>query len=274
VDRRSDSAQLREAHRVTLPDRPMRIRLASAAEAASTPAPNMHPPRLLNNSGESGEFVLPLSIPGSKAGETQKFDDFTYAAASWTLEAHEGRPGHELQFDAMVEHGISAARGVFAFNSVNVEGWGLYSEAITLPYMPPDGQLVSLDFRLLRAARAFIDPELQAGKLTPDDARRILTQDVVVSPAMANSEVERYMFWAPGQATAYFYGYTRLAQLRKDTEKALGPKFNQKNYHDFILAQGLLPPQLLRKAVMDDFIPQAVKSTNVAQTSTSKTTSN
>ena len=120
----------------------------------------------------------------------------------------------------------------------------------------------------------FIDPELQAGKLTPEDATRILTQDVVVSPAMANSEVERYMFWAPGQATAYFYGYTRLAQLRKDTEKALGPKFNQKQVHDFILAQGLLPPQLLRKAVMDDFIPQALKSTNVAQTSTSKSVSN
>ena len=265
---------IRKQQLVSLPDRPMRIRLASAAEAASTPAPNMHPPRLLNNKGESGEFVLPLSIPGGKAGETQKFDDFTYAAASWTLEAHEGRPGHELQFDAMVEHGISAARGVFAFNSVNVEGWGLYSEAITLPYMPPDGQLVSLDFRLLRAARAFIDPELQAGKLTPEDARRILTQDVVVSPAMANSEVERYMFWAPGQATAYFYGYTRLAQLRHDTEKTLGSKFNQKKFHDFILAQGLLPPQLLRKAVMDDFIPHAVKSTNVAQTSTSKSSAN
>ncbi len=147
---------IRKQQLVTLPDRPMRIRLASAAEAASTPAPNMHPPRLLNNSGESGEFVLPLSIPGGKAGETQKFDDFTYAAASWTLEAHEGRPGHELQFDAMVEHGISAARGVFAFNSVNVEGWGLYSEAITLPYMPPDGQLVSLDFRLVaRSSRVY-----------------------------------------------------------------------------------------------------------------------
>jgi uncharacterized protein (DUF885 family) len=155
-----------------------------------------------------------------------------------------------------------------------VEGWGLYSEAITLPYMPPDGQLISLDFRLLRAARAFIDPELQAGKLTPEDATRILTHDVVLSPAMANSEVERYMFWAPGQATSYFYGYTRLAQLRVDTEKALGTKFYQKQYHDFILAQGLLPPALLRKAVMDDFIPQALKSTNVAQTSGSKSVSN
>ena len=34
------------------------------------------------------------------------------------------------------------------------------------------------------------------------------------------------------------------------------PKFNQKKFHDFILAQGLLPPDLMRKAVMEDFVPK------------------
>ena len=45
---------------VTLPDRPARIRIASAAESAQQPAPNMRPPRLVDNRGEQGEFVLPL----------------------------------------------------------------------------------------------------------------------------------------------------------------------------------------------------------------------
>ena len=110
---------------VTLPTRPMRMRVATEAEAASTPAPNMRPPRLLGNTGESGEMVLPLGLPPKDpAKAAEKFDDFTYAAASWTLLAHEGRPGHELQFDAMVERGISTARALYAFNSTNVEGWG------------------------------------------------------------------------------------------------------------------------------------------------------
>jgi uncharacterized protein (DUF885 family) len=39
----------------------------------------------------------------------------------------------------------------------------------------------------------------------------------------------------PGQANSYFYGYTRLLALRKETEKALGAKFDQKKFHDFIL---------------------------------------
>jgi uncharacterized protein (DUF885 family) len=154
----------------------------------------------------------------------------------------------------MVEKGVSIARVRYAFNSTNVEGWGLYSEYLTRPFMPLEGQLVSLDYRLLRAARAFLDPELQAGKVTPEQAKHVLEQDVVQSPAFAEEEVERYTYRAPGQANSYYYGYTKLIALRKETESALGAKFNQKKFHDFVLAQGLLPPDLMRKAVMEDFV--------------------
>jgi len=216
----------------------------------------MVPPPFLHNTGEKGEFVLPLNIPATPGhASPEKYDDFTFDAAAWTLTAHEARPGHELQFDSMVEHGVSLARVLYAFNSTNVEGWGLYSEAIIKPYMPLEGQLVSLDYRLLRAARAFLDPELQAGKIQPAEAYRVLEQDVVQSHAFAQEEVERFTYRMPGQANSYFYGFTRLIGLRKETEAALDSKFNQKAFHDFILGQGLLPPDLMRKAVMDDFVP-------------------
>ena len=245
-------AIIRRERLVTLPARPARIRLATAAESAEQPAPHMSPPRLLGNKGEQGEFVLPLSAPaptGSKEAE-QKYDDFTFAAASWTLTAHEARPGHELQFDTMVERGVSIARAVYAFNSTNAEGWGLYSEVILLPFMPPDGQLVSLQLRLQRAARAFLDPELQQGKWTFDTARDFLEKEVGLSPAFATSEVERYTFRMPGQATSYFYGLLRLRALRKEVEQKLGPRFDALVFHDTILGEGLLPPDLLRTAVL------------------------
>ena len=244
---------------VTLPDRPAQIRIATAAETAQQPAPHMQPPPFLHNTGQKGVFVLPLNIPaGPGQTTTEKYDDFTFNAAAWTLTAHEARPGHELQFDSMLEHGVSLARVRYAFNSTNVEGWGLYSEYLVKPYMPPEGQLISLQLRLLRAARAFLDPELQAGKIKPEDAYRVLEQDVVLSHAFAQEEVERFTYRSPGQANSYFYGYTKLIALREDTEKALsakGVKFDQKKFHDFILAQGLLPPDLMRKAVMEDFVP-------------------
>ncbi len=252
---------------VTLPEREMRIRIASEAEAANTPAPNMRPPRLIGNTGEMGEFVLPLTLPGRE--KEMKIDDFTFEAASWTLTVHEGRPGHELQFASLVEKGVSLARAIYAFNSVNVEGWALYTEAEMKPYMPLEGQLISLQARLLRAARAFLDPGLQMGTVTREEAMHVLRDDVALSEAMATQEVERYTFRAPGQAPSYFCGYNRLMQLRAEVERALGEKFDRRKYHDFILAQGLLPPRLLRKALTEAFIPSqtgagTVRSANPA----------
>jgi uncharacterized protein (DUF885 family) len=240
---------------VTLPDRPAIIRLATAAETAQTPAPHMVAPPFLHNTGQRGEFVLPLNIPSATGGAEDKYDDFTFDAVAWTLTAHEARPGHELQFDSMVEHGVSLARVLYAFNSTNAEGWGLYSEYIMQPFEPAAGQLLTLQLRLLRDARAFLDPELQSGKITPEQAYAVLEKDVMLSHAFAKEEVERFTFRSPGQANSYFYGYTRLLSLRKETEAALGAKFNQKKFHDFILSQGLLPPDLMRTAVLEEFVP-------------------
>lgn len=241
---------------VTLPDRPAKIRIATAAETAQQPAPHMVPPPFLHNTGQRGEFVLPLNIPpGPGQKSADNYDDFTYDAAAWTLTAHEARPGHELQFDSMLEHGISLARVRYAFNSVNAEGWGLYSEYLMYPYEPQEGQLITLQLQLLRAARAFLDPELQSGKIQPADAYRVLEQDVVISHAFAEEEVERFTYRMPGQAGSYFYGYTKLLAMRADAEKALNGKMNLKAFHDFILAQGLLPPDLIHQAVMKHFVP-------------------
>lgn len=253
---------IRKHHLVTLPTRPAIIRLASEAETAQQPAPHMVPPPFLNNTGQRGVFVLPLNMPAPAGEKVDKYDDFTFDAASWTIIAHEARPGHEMQFDKMVEEGISQARALYAFNSTNVEGWGLYSEYITLPYMPLEGQLISLDFRLLRAARAFLDPKLQAGTITPKQALELLMKDVVQSHAFAQQEVERYTLKSPGQANSYFYGFTKMIALRKDTEKALGTKFNYQRFHDFILSQGILPPALIREAVMNDFVRKEKRQIN------------
>jgi uncharacterized protein (DUF885 family) len=241
---------IRKNNLLTLPTRPAIIKLASAAETAAQPAPHMQPPPLLDNHGERGAFVLPLETKGAN-GATLKYDDFTFAAASWTITAHEARPGHELQFDAMVEKGVSLARALFAFNSTNVEGWGLYSEWFMLPYMPDDAKLISLQLRMLRSARAFLDPELQEGKVTPEQAMQVLQNDVVCSKAFATEEVERFTFRSPGQAVSYFDGLMRLLEIRQAAEKAMGPRFDVRKFHDFILSQGLLPPALLRKAVLE-----------------------
>jgi uncharacterized protein (DUF885 family) len=248
---------IRREHIITLPQREMQMRLASEAETAAVPAPHMDPPPFINNHGEQGTFVLTMGNPGN--GKSDSYDDFTYKAAAWTLTSHEGRPGHELQFAAMVERGVSLARSLFAFNSVNVEGWALYAESEMLPYEPPAGQFVALQARLQRAARAYLDPMLNLGLITKERAHDVLRYDVGLSEAMTQQELDRYTFNSPGQATAYFYGYMRLQQTRLETELALGKDFNRQAFNDFVIGQGLLPPEQLAEAVRTQFIPSQKK---------------
>jgi len=243
---------VRKERIVTLPERDAVIRLATEAESAASPAPHIDPPRLVGNTGEPAEFVLPLANPNAAPGTVM--DDFIFDAISWTLTAHEARPGHELQFAAMLERGVSTARVVFAFNSANIEGWALYAEAVMKKHLPLEGQIGSLQARLMREARAFLDPMLNLGMIQPDAAKRFLMEEVVLSEPMAQQEVDRYTFRAPGQATAYFYGYTKLNALRTQVELAMGQRFDQQSYHDFIVNQGLLPFEVLERVVREELV--------------------
>ena len=238
---------------ISLPEREAGIRIATAAETAAQPAAHLDVPRLIGNTGEYPFFVIPQIVQNEDGSWPQ--NDDTYEAGAWTLTAHEARPGHEMQFSSMIEAGVSTARGIFSFNSANVEGWGLYAEAIAKPYMPYEGQLISLQYRLMRAARMFLDPMLNLGLITPEEAKRLIMEDVVIGEDWAQNEIERYTYRIPGQATAYYYGYTKMQALRTQTELALREDFDQQAFHDFVLAQGLLPPDILKAAVMEDFVP-------------------
>jgi hypothetical protein len=245
---------------VTLPNEPARVRMASAAETAQQPAAHLDIPRLIGNTGEYPEFIVP-KIEQNEDGSWPD-SDYAFPAMMWTLSAHEARPGHEMQFTTMLRGGVSTARALFAFNSANVEGWALYAEAITKPFMPLDGQLYSLQARLLRAARIWLDPMLNLGLVTPQEAKRILMEEVVEDELSAQTEIDRYTFRSPAQATAYYYGYENLQALRARTEMRLKDHFDARSFHDFILAQGLLPPEVLNQAVEERYVaPLLAKAT-------------
>ena len=239
----------------TLPQRPLRTRIAGEAEAEMYQAATIRWPQLLGEVAEVGEIILPLTRAATDGSEDATLDDFTSESAAWSLVIHEGRPGHEMQMAAMLETGVSKARAAYAFNSTNVEGWALYAEAEMKPYLALDAQLISLQHRLLRAARAFLDPGLQLGEISEDEAMRVLTEEVVLSVPLAEQEVERYTIRDPGQATSYFCGYSRLLEIRADAERTLGADFDRRAFNDFILTQGLVPSKLLRQAVEEQFIP-------------------
>ncbi|HSM31113.1 MAG TPA: DUF885 family protein [Woeseiaceae bacterium] len=78
---------------------------------------------------------------------------------------------------------------------------------------------------------------------------------MAVGESWAQNEIERHTYRIPGQATAYDYGYRKMQALRAMTELHLLDDFDQRAFHDFVLAQGILPPDILRDAVMNESVP-------------------
>ncbi|MGZ3719561.1 MAG: DUF885 domain-containing protein [Bdellovibrionota bacterium] len=231
---------IRRENLVTLPKTPLRIRVAGEAESLANPVPHLTEPPLVGNKGERPEFVVPSFASGKAA-----LDDFSYQAAALVLTAHEGRPGHDLQFSSMLDNGTSMIRARYAFNNANVEGWGLYAEEMMLPYLPKTAQLVALQMRLVRVARAFFDPEVQLGKIRPQDVTRFLTRELGISDRLAALELRRYQYDDPGQAPAYFYGLQRMESAKRRVASSQGRRFSDQCFHDGVLSLGMMPVGLI-----------------------------
>jgi uncharacterized protein (DUF885 family) len=131
------------------------------------------------------------------------------------------------------------------------EGWGLYAEELMYRsgfYRDSLARLTQLRMRLWRAARVVIDPSLHTGRMSFEDAVQFFVDRVGLERRDAQAEVARYTTW-PTQAISYIVGMRELERLREDVRSALGSAFDERAFHEAVLAEGSLPPILMRRAV-------------------------
>jgi hypothetical protein len=232
---------IKQENLLTLPKNKLNIRLATVQEKKEYIFPFYD---IISHT-----LIIPVFQNPEKA---TIYNDFTNSAASWKTVAHEAIPGHDLQFNKIKNSNLPLARTNFNSNASNIEGWATYAEIMMQPYMPLEGQFMSLRFQLIRAAQAFLEPELQLGKITIADAMKVYTEDLGFSKFLVEEEIERYSPKTPGKTPAYFYGSQQLLQLRSQTERRLGTRFNLKKFHDFVLSQGFLNHKLLEQALYSE----------------------
>lgn len=167
-----------------------------------------------------------------------------------TLVYHEGVPGHHFQL-ALQQENTTLPRyrreRVFSAGSAYSEGWALYAEQLAAEngWYEGDvkGHLGQLDQELFRARRLVADTGLHAMKWTRQQAI-----DYGVPPA----EADRYVAM-PGQACAYKIGMMRILELRAKAQRALGDRFNIKEFHNTVLSTGSVPLPVLEQ-VVDEWI--------------------
>ena len=101
-----------------------------------------------------------------------------------------------------------------------------------------------------RACRLVIDTGVHHMGWTRDQALAYLRDNTALSEHEITTEVDRYISW-PGQALSYKLGELTLRRLRGEAEDALGPKFDVREFHDVVLAQGSVPMPVLELQVRD-----------------------
>ncbi|HEX9953911.1 MAG TPA: DUF885 domain-containing protein [Allosphingosinicella sp.] len=172
-----------------------------------------------------------------------------------TLYLHEGAPGHHFQISLAQENESLPSFQRFGGNTAFVEGWGLYAETLGRElgvYSDPYQYFGYLDSQLFRAIRLVVDTGIHSKGWTRDQTIQYILDNSSRGRSNATAETERYIAM-PGQALAYKIGQLKISELRARAEKALGPRFDIRGFHEQVLMSGALPLAVLERKI-DDWI--------------------
>ncbi|HEV2908700.1 MAG TPA: DUF885 domain-containing protein, partial [Candidatus Eremiobacteraceae bacterium] len=165
---------------------------------------------------------------------------------------HEGYPGHHLQL-VVANRAPSLVRRLHD-STVFCEGWALYCEQLVLDEgldSDPRMRLFQLKDQLWRACRIVIDAKLHTGEMSFDEAVDMLVNVAKLERVNAVGEVRRYT-QTPTQPMSYLVGKHQILDLRQRERQRLGSRFDLRDFHDRLLAQGSLPVALIEASFASD----------------------
>jgi uncharacterized protein (DUF885 family) len=176
------------------------------------------------------------------------------------LTLHESAPGHAFQMPIALEHKQQPEFRQHTYISAYGEGWALYCETLGLEmgmYQTPYDRFGMLNYQIWRAARLVVDTGIHAQGWSRDRAVAYFTEYTALPHHEIETEVDRYIAW-PAQALSYYLGEDAILKARAKAEKALGPEFNVRAFHDAVLELGSVPLPVL-SARVDRFIADGGK---------------
>jgi uncharacterized protein (DUF885 family) len=220
----------------TLPSQPLEIRRV--------------PPEIQD--GASNGYYRQATLDGSRPAiyfinlkSTADWPKYTLPSLTY----HEGVPGHHLQLSiAQLSKDLPMLRRT-AFYSAYGEGWALYAEQLADELGGYQGieRAGYLQSFLFRAERLVVDTGLNHLKWTREQAIDHMMKTTGFAQGRVQREIERYCA-SPGQACSYKIGHLAWLRAREKAQKALGDKFDIRDFHE-ILREGAMPLTILERRV-------------------------
>lgn len=195
----------------------------------------------------ASSFYMPAADPAKPALymlQVGKIEDARRADMAITA-VHEGYPGHHLQFTYAAAQPNSALSKI-GMNSAYAEGWARYAERMSEEIGLLDTPQMKISRRAWPARGMVADPGLHIGKWDRNRLVAYLTETGRFPPDVARGMIDRIAI-LPGQLTAYDSGGLEILALREQAQKALGKRFDIKEFNAVVLSDGIVPLALLRK---------------------------
>jgi uncharacterized protein (DUF885 family) len=201
----------------------------------------------------AGTYYQPAKLDGSSPGIFYANLGYRHFKPGMPcLTYHEAIPGHHLQIALEQESPDTRLFKAFFFFTGFGEGWALYAERLAKEfgfYRDARSRIGYLKSELFRATRLVVDTGLHFKRWTRDQAFEYMQEN---NGWCSYAEIDRYVTW-PGQACAYKIGELRIVELREKARRALGAKFDLKDFHSEILKRGSMPLAMLEQ-IVDDYI--------------------
>ena len=166
-----------------------------------------------------------------------------------SLTYHEGVPGHHLQISLTQEsEDIPMLRKVSHYSSY-IEGWALYSEQLAEEIGGYEGieRAGYLQSFLFRSSRLVVDTGLNSKGWSRKQAIDYMVGATGITPTRIEREINRYCV-SIGQACSYKIGHLAWLRARAEAEKALGARFDVREFHE-VLKEGAMPLSILQERV-------------------------